>query len=123
MAPAAERLARDDAFSDAWGEAIEIWRSAGATQAYGSPICEQKEPRLDAAARDLFGEAQPTGEAWRAAFPTIQAQAAKWKTLLQAPLNVLLGGRFGDGVVYVLMRDADIAARAFERAEIVYQQT
>ena len=92
-------------------------------QLLGSPVPEQDDPRYDAAADALYEGNPPSGDAWRAAFPTIAEKAGDWLLLMQVSLSDYLQQRLVEGTVYFVIRRQDLAARAFDRVLPIYQQT
>ncbi len=92
-------------------------------QLLGLPLPEQGDPRYSAAIVSGFGVQHFTREAAVENWPRVLDAAPKWLLLLQIDLQDYLQQRYVEGTVYFLIRRDDLAARAFEKVVVVYQQT
>lgn len=82
----------------------------------------QDDPRLDAVIFEEFDGIRPTSEEWAARYPDLSARTADWRLLMQIDLPSWLQDN-GEGVVYLLIRNDDLAAQQFDSVVFVYQQT
>ncbi len=89
----------------------------------GPPLPEQDDPRYEAVTCTEFGAQHLSREAWQQNWPMIAKAAADWQLLLQLDLSGYLQQQLTEGTAYFLIRNTDLAARAFHKAVAVYQQT
>lgn len=85
------------------------------------PLPEQDDPRLGVVVMDLFGRPLSRAE-WVENDEKITAGVDDWLVLAQLDIAAWLGDR-AEGQVYYLIRVDDLAARRFDRVQLVYQQT
>jgi uncharacterized protein YwqG len=87
----------------------------------GWPVPEQDDPRVTAAASaygaELFGRVLTPAERQESV-----ARMHDWTLLLQVDLHNLTRA-FAEGMVYFVMRAADLASGNFDRVHAIYQQT
>jgi uncharacterized protein YwqG len=120
-------LKHEDA-ADAYYELFSVyWDKKGdeptRQQLLGPPLPEQDDPRYDAVTVTEFRAQHLSREERQKNWPAIAKAAADWRLLLQLDLNAYLRQEFVEGTVYFLIHRADLAARAFDKAVAVYQQT
>jgi len=136
QSPLGQRIARGDV-ADIYAEVQYTFEdslsSPAAHQLLGTPNPQQDDPRFDAIlaedlGTDLWGvteierlveESGLDQATWDAAQ---RARAAEFQLLLQLDVAEFLGAN-AEGTYYFLIRKADLAARAFDRVRVVYQQT
>lgn len=116
------REAYDDLFAHAFDPHYGAANSGRRNQLLGSPLPEQGDPRYEAEVASRFGVQHLDAETRRARWPEIEAGARDWRLLLQIDIADFMQAR-EEGTVYVLIRAEDLAARRFDRAVAVYQQT
>lgn len=129
--PAYKALYEDDDDGDApiadllerhYDPHFAVANSGHRNQLLGSPLPEQDDPRYQAATFALTGRQHLGSDAWRARKAEIAHEAKAWRLLFQLDLADFHQERT-EGTVYLLIRAEDLAARRFERAVAVYQQT
>lgn len=120
----------DEALSESYSALFERYdRFFGAenagrrNQLLGPPLPEQSDPRFDAVAVAEFGTPHLDGETWKARRAEIEAKARDWRLLLQIDVSDLMQDDLAEGTIYFVIRKADLAARRFDRAIAIYQQT
>jgi uncharacterized protein DUF1963 len=120
----------DDDWADEWDSLYErrlSWRLTSGREVLphrlcGWPFPEQDDPRVDAAVS--AGGTKVIGRALTAAESKQRLNDMHdWTLLLQVDLNRLAPRTFAEGLVYFVMREADLAARNFDRVHAIYQQT
>ncbi len=90
---------------------------------FGTPIPDQDDPRYDAAlALDPMLAAR-LREDREATLPTLEKAAADWRLLLQIDQAALQQARFAEGIICFVIHKGDLAARSFNQAQTIYQQT
>jgi len=92
-------------------------------QLLGSPTPEQDDPRYSAVVVAEYGKEFLDRETWQRERGHIMRAARDWRLLLQLDLADWSGDALGEGTVYFVIRNADLAARRFDRVMAVYQQT
>jgi len=108
----------DSFFAQAWEGTGQLRQ-----QFLGAPLPEQDDPRYDAVVEIEYPQGPPRGEAWKAAFPRIEAAAADWLLLMQVSQSDYLQDRSVEGTVYFVIRKDHLTARAFDKVLPIYQQT
>lgn len=88
----------------------------------GTPLPEQDDPRLTAAKLALFGQQFFDGD-WAREKENIQQEAQNWQLLFEFAMATWLQDGNYEGTVYFLIHKDDLAARRFDKAIGVYQQT
>lgn len=118
-------LKHDDTRDDYDSFFADAWEGTGSPrqQLLGAPLPEQDDPRYDAVVEIEYPQGPPRGEAWKAAFPRIEAAAADWLLLMQVSQSDYLQDRSVEGTVYFVIRKDDLKARAFDKVLPIYQQT
>jgi hypothetical protein len=118
----------DEDTADAYYEIFSVyWDKKGDVptrqQSLGPPLPEQDDPRYQAVTVTEFGAQHLSREAWQRNRPMVVKAAAGWQLLLQLDLSGYLQQELTEGTAYFLIRNTDLAARAFDKAVAVYQQT
>jgi hypothetical protein len=120
----------DDDWAEEWDSLYKqrrSWRLTSGREVLphrlcGWPFPEQDDPRVYAAVSvrgtDVIGRALTNAESEQRL-----NDMHDWTLLLQVDLSCLAPRTFGEGLVYFVMREADLAARNFDRVHAIYQQT
>lgn len=116
------RDAYQDLFSRAFDSHYGAANAGRRNQLLGSPLPEQSDPRFEAEVVSRFGVQHLDRDELAAHRAEIEAGQRTWRLLLQIDVGDFLQ-EDGEGTVYFLIRDADLAARRFDRVVAVYQQT